>query len=360
MEEIINIADELKLFFADLGNYLGKKLHISFLRFEESKSTFVTALYKQRGKMARQLIHTGMAGLAGAGMMIAPVIAQEFPGTSVNPWEVESNPQVLSATTETGEIETLVSEKVRDGIKEYKVEDGDTVASISKKFGVDPETIRWQNNLTGDKIKVGQVLQILPVSGIAHKVNKGDTVHSIAKKYDSSSQAIVDFPFNTFSNDETFELAIGQIVIVPDGVKPAEVVTSPRIRQLTPDAGSVVASGSFVWPTNGTISQGYAWYHPAIDVANRAAPNVLAADSGRVTYAGCLAYGYGCHVKIDHGNGFTTLYAHFSQLYVSVGQSVVRGSAIGKMGSTGRSTGTHLHFEVAKNGTKLNPLTVLR
>ncbi|MEK7168680.1 MAG: M23 family metallopeptidase [Patescibacteria group bacterium] len=360
MEEILNFTEELKLFFRDLGFYLTKKLHLSFLRFEEGKGAFVTALYKQRGKYARKLIHTGMAGLAGAGMMIAPVIAQEFPGRSVNPWEVESNPQVLSATTESGAIETLVSEKVRDGIKEYTVEEGDTIASIAKKFGVDTDTIKWENNLTGDKIKLGQTLKILPVVGIAHKVAKGDTVYSIAKKYDSSAQAVVDFPFNTFSNDETFELAIGQIVIVPDGVKPAETITSPRIRQLTPDAGSVVASGNFVWPTAGTISQNYAWYHPGTDIANRASPNVLAADSGRVTYSGCLTYGYGCHVRIDHGNGFTTLYAHFSQLYVTVGQSVSRGSAIGKMGSTGRSTGTHLHFEVAKNGVKLNPLTVLR
>lgn len=360
MEEILVFFENLKLFLSDLGSYLAKKLHFSFLRFEEGKGAFVTSLYKQRGKMAQKLIHTGMAGLAGVGMMIAPVIAQEFPGRTVNPWEVESNPQVLSATTESEGIETLVSEKVRDGIKEHVVEEGDTVASIAKKYGVDENTIRWQNNLTQDKIKVGQKLQILPVAGMAHKVNKGDTVYSIAKKYDSSAQAIVDFPFNTFSNDETFELAIGQLVIVPDGVKPQEAATTPRIRQITPDAGSVVASGSFAWPTSGTITQNYAWYHPGLDIANRAAPNVLAADAGKVIYSGCLTYGYGCHVIVDHGNGYKTLYAHFQQLFVNVGQNVSRGSALGKMGSTGRSTGIHLHFEIMQNGVKLNPLTVLR
>lgn len=360
MEDILDIVDEFKLFLSDLGNYLFKKFHISFIRFEEGKGVVVTALYKQRGKLSRKLIHTGMAGLAGVGMMIAPVIAQEFPGRSVNPWEIETGSDVLSATTESTTIETLFSEKVRDGVKEYKVVEGDTVNSIAQKFGIDENTVRWQNNITGDRIKVGQTLEILPVSGMAHKVSKGDTVHSIAKKYDSSAQSIVDFPFNTFSNDETFELAIGQIVMVPDGVKPKEAVSAPRIRQITPDAGVVVASGQFAWPTNGTISQNYAWYHPAVDIANRAAPNVVAADNGRVTYAGCLAYGYGCHVKIDHGNGYSTLYAHFSQIFVSVGQSVGRGSAIGKMGSTGRSTGIHLHFEVIRNGVKLNPLTVLR
>lgn len=360
MEEILKFIEDFKLFLSDLLQYLFKKFHFSFLRFEEGKGVFVTALYKQRGKLSRKLIHTGMAGLAGVGMMIAPVIAQEFPGKSVNPWNLESNPSVLSATTESGAIETLVSEKVRDSIKIYKVEDGDTVASIAKKFGIDENTIRWQNKLTGDKIKVGQELEILPVTGIAHKVAKGETVHSISKKYDSSAQAIVDYPFNTFSNDETFELAVGQLIMIPDGIKPAEIQSTPRIRQITPDAGVVVASGNFVWPTSGSISQNYAWYHPGVDIANRAAPNVLAADSGTVTYSGCLTYGYGCYVVINHGNGYTTLYAHFSQLYVSQGQSVARGSAIGKMGSTGRSTGTHLHFEVVRNGVKLNPLTVLR
>lgn len=360
MEEALIIFEDLKQFLLEFTYYLSKKFHLSFLRFEESKSTFVTSLYKQRGKMSRKLIHTGMAGLAGIGMMIAPVIAQEFPGTSVNPWEIESNQEVLSATTESDGIETLVSEKVRDSLKDYKVEEGDTVASIAKKFGIDANTIRWQNNITGDKIKAGQTIQILPVSGIAHKVNKGDTVYSIAKKYDSSAQAVVDFPFNTFSNDETFELAIGQIVIVPDGVKPQDAVSSPRIRQITPDAGSVVASGNFVWPASGTISQNFAWYHPGLDIANRGVPKVLAADAGVITYAGCINWGYGCHVQINHGNGYVTLYAHLQQIYVTVGQRVNRGSAVGQMGSTGRSTGPHLHFEVARNGVKLSPLTVLK
>lgn len=361
MEEILALSEELKQFFTELGYYLTKKLHFSFIRFEEGKGTFVTSLYKQRGKSARKLVHTGMAALAGVGMIIAPVIAQEFPGRSVNPWNIETTPSVLSATTENTGLDTLVSEKSRDSIKEYKVEDGDTVASIAKKFDVDVNTIRWQNNLSNDKIKQGQTLEILPVTGIAHKVQKGDTVYSIAKKYDSNAQAIADFPFNTFSNDETFELAIGQIVIVPDGVKPqGDSGTTPRARQITPDAGSVVASGSFVWPTQGTITQNFYWYHPGIDIANRASPNVVAVDAGVVTYAGCISTGYGCHVIINHGNGYITLYAHFQQVYVKVGQTVGRGGLIGQMGSTGHSTGTHTHFEVSKNGVKINPLSVLR
>ncbi len=360
MEDLLKISEEVKVFLAEFTQYLTKKLHLSYIRIESNKSAFVSSLYKQRGKLSRKLMHTGMAGLAGFGMIMAPVIAQEFPGRSVSPWEIEAVPAVLSATTELNSLETLISEKVRDGIKEYKVEEGDTIASISNKFAVDEDTIRWQNNLSNDKIKIGQILEILPVTGIAHKVSKGDTVYSIAKKYDSSSQAIVDFPFNTFSNDETFELAIGQTIIVPEGVKQVESIISPRIRQMTPDAGSVVASGNFVWPTQGTISQNFVWYHQGLDIANRSNPAILAADSGVVTFAGCINWGYGCHIKMDHGNGYTTLYAHLSQIRVAVGQRVARGNILGIMGSTGRSTGPHLHFEVNRNGIRLSPLTVLR
>lgn len=353
---------ELKTFFTELGKFLYVNLHLSFLRFEKGKGAFVETLYKKRGKYAKRFVHSGMAGLAAMGVMIAPVIAQEFPGRSVDPWQIPSEPTVLSATTEEVETETLISDKGRDRIIEYEVQEGDTLSTVAEKFGISTDTVRWQNNLTaGDRINPGQELQILPVTGVSHKVQKGDTVHSIAQKYDTSAQAIVDFPHTVFTNDETFELAIGQTVIVPDGVKPAEKPSAPRIRQITPDAGVVVASGSFVWPAGGQISQGYAWYHRGIDIANRGAPNILAADAGKVVVAGWPdGYGYGNRVMIDHGNGYRTLYAHLSRIYVGVGQRVNRGDAIGKMGNTGRSTGTHLHFEVTKGGANLNPLSVLR
>ncbi|OGM15665.1 hypothetical protein A2V56_01900 [Candidatus Woesebacteria bacterium RBG_19FT_COMBO_42_9] len=362
--QILTQLTEIKLFFIELGNFLYKNLLVSFLKFEAGKNIFVSALYRQRGRLSRRLIHTGMASLAALGMVIAPVIAQEFPGRSVDPWEIPATAAVLSATTEGSEILTLVSDKVRDKVVEYTIQEGDTVSSIADKFDVSIDTIRWQNNLKSqDAIKVGQVLEILPVTGVSHKVQKGDTVYSIAKKYDTAAQALVDFPYNTFVNDETFELAIGQTVVVPDGVKPAEVLWSPvaRVRQVTPNAGTVVASGAFVWPAGGTITQRFVWYHKGIDIANNGAPAVLAADAGRVVVAGWPdGYGYGNRVVIDHGNGFRTLYGHLSQVWVVPGQTVNRGDAIGKMGSTGRSTGIHLHFEIIQNGVYLNPLNVLR
>lgn len=360
LRERLNL--EIGEFFKALLKYLIKKIHVSLVKFEELKTIFVTALYKKRGKHAKRFMHSGMAGLAALGVMIAPVIAEEFPGEKINPWEFNQPPSVLSASAEDVETSTLISEKTRDKIIEYKIQEGDTVSTIAEKFGVSEETVRWQNDLgTKESIKIGETLDILPVTGISHKVQKGDTVYSIAKKYDTSPQSIVDFPYNTFVNDETFELAIGQSIVVPEGVKPSAKSTAPkRIERFTPDAGTVVASGSFAWPSNGSISQRFSWYHKAIDIANRAAPNILAADSGTVVVSGWTNIGYGYHVVIDHGNGYRTLYAHMQSLYVSAGQTVSRGAAIGRMGSTGRSTGTHLHFEIIRNGVYLNPLTALK
>lgn len=358
-DSINSFGRETRAFSIELLDYLSRTLKENFVKFEYVKKVFVLVLYRQRGKNAKRFIHSGMAALSAVGMMIAPIIAEEFPGTNVNPWDIPSASSVLSASTFEGEVATDISSKPRDKIVEYAVQEGDTLGSIAEKFGISEDTIRWQNDLTKDRIKVGQMLEILPVAGISHKVRKGDTVYSISKKYDADPQPIVNFPFNTFVNDETFELAIGQLLIVPEGVRPAET-TSPRIRQLTPDAGTVVASGTFVWPASGTISQNFVWYHKGIDIANRSTPSVLAADSGTVVTAGWSSYGYGNHIIVDHGNGYKTLYGHLSKIFVVGGQTVARSNAIGQMGSTGRSTGTHLHFEVIKNGVYLNPISILR
>jgi len=359
LEIFLETWEEIKTFLLELTNFLFKSLHISFLKIEERKGIVVTALYRKRGKLSRTLSHSGMAAIAAFGVMLAPLIAQELPGKSVNPWEISAAPSVLSASTDDPGIDTQISSKVRDSIIDYQVQSGDTVTSVANKFGVSADTIRWQNNLTKDTIKVGQTIKILPVTGVAHTVAKGDTVYSIAKKYDAEAQAIVDFPFNTFTNDETFELAIGQTVIIPEGVMPSVQVTA-RARQLTPNAGAVTASGQFVWPTMGIITQRFSWYHPGIDIANPSGPSDVAADSGRVIYAGWDSSGYGNMVFIDHGNGFKTRYGHLSQIMVISGQTVSKGQTIGRMGNTGHSTGTHTHFEIYLNGVRVNPLNYLK
>lgn len=353
---------EIYEFCEVLAKYVVEKLHLSFIKFEGRKTALAVLLYQRRGKHAKRLVHSGMAGIAALGVVIAPVVAEEFPGKSIDPWELASPPLTLGISADSVQTTTVVSEKVRDNVVEYEIQSGDTVSTIASKFDVSTDTILWQNGLSANEsIKPGQILQILPVTGVSHKVKKGDTIYSIAKKYDVDAQQIVNYPFNAYSNDETFELAIGQNVIVPDGVIARTIQTSPRIQRTTPDAGTVVASGQFVWPAAGRITQNFVWYHPGLDIANKAAPNILAADSGKVMVAGWPDnYGYGNRVVIDHGNGYRTLYAHLSAIYVVPGQTVNRGDSIGRMGSTGRSTGIHLHFEVMRNGTNINPLSVLQ
>jgi murein DD-endopeptidase MepM/ murein hydrolase activator NlpD len=271
---------------------------------------------------------------------------------------------LLAAANKAG-ANTLVSNLPKGETTEYRVQQGDTVSSISQKFGVNMDTIIWENNLKSvDAIKVNQILKILPVSGVKHTVKRGETIYSIAKDFQVDAQNIIDYPFNTFANDETFALAAGQELIIPDGIKPKEVVidtTRYATRTVAPIPG-VVGEGNFMWPTSGYISQKYYWYHQAVDIANKSNPDIVASQGGTVTTAGWNAGGYGNYVIIDHGNGYRTLYAHMlnNSMVVKAGQRVTQGQKLGLMGSTGRSTGTHLHFEVIGPGGKLNPLTVLK
>lgn len=358
---LLRLLSEIKEFVVLWCGFVSGRLRWGFFGFETYKKAIAELLYRQRGKFARPFVHSGMVALSAMGVMLAPVISEEFPkgGTFL---EVPSVPAVLSAATENPAIATTESDKVRDKIYEYSIQEGDTISSIAEKFGVSQDTIVWENNLPKKDpvLKPGQVLKILPVVGVSHKVLKGETIYSIAKKYSAEPQAIVDFPFNTFVNDETFALAVGQTLIIPDGTPPKEVAAPSRFARITPDAGTVTAFGDFVWPASGNISQGFAFYHKGIDVASKLGPDILAADAGSVIVATCTGGGYGCHVIVDHDNGFTTLYAHLSKIYVTQGQTIGRGGGLGRMGSTGRSTGTHLHFEIRKNGVQINPLSLLR
>ena len=162
-------------------------------------------LHRQRGRFARPFVHIGMAGLVAGGIMLAPVLASSFPGIAPDPWKDTSPSEVVRVVTDDSTTTIVPTDRVRDKVMEYEVRPGDTVSGIAAKFGIDEDTIRWENNLADVKaIKPGQLLRILPVVGIAHKVSRGETIYSIAKKYQAGSQGIVDFPFNIFTNDETF------------------------------------------------------------------------------------------------------------------------------------------------------------
>jgi murein DD-endopeptidase MepM/ murein hydrolase activator NlpD len=242
----------------------------------------------------------------------------------------------------------------------YTVQAGENVSTIADQFRVSVETILWNNgNLEDnpDYLTVGDVLTILPTSGVYHIVAKGDTLDSIAKKYKVQTADITSYEGNYMQ--EPYTITIGQKLIVPGGQKPYQV------RNVVAWSGAVPkdakrGSGSFGWPVSGYITQRYSEVHPAADISVAQGTPVKAADSGYVAVVGRSDTGYGRYVLIDHGNGFQTVYAHLSVIYVEVGQSVGKGQAIGLSGNTGKSTGPHLHFEIKLNGVRRNPFIYLK
>lgn len=346
----------------DFGHFLfdyGKSRTIGFgVNFEKTKDIIVALLIVKRGKYSQSLLNTGFFLLVSVALIGGPAIAENNPLVSGYLAESYDNSNsILSNASYDNPFETRFSQKPRDTVIEYKVIGGDTLSGIAKKFDISIDTIKWANDLKSETIKPDQTLKIPPITGVVHKVESGENIYSIAKKYQSDAQKIVNFPFNDFADLDTFALNAGQTLFVPDGVIEEAKPYVPNYMQI---AAGKPGNGNFSWPTGGLITQYPVWYHMAVDIASNAAPAILAADSGVVVYSACIRYDYGCHIIVDHQNGYQTLYAHMSSLGVSVGQSVARGGYLGVMGSTGRSTGPHLHFEIRSGGQLLNPLSFLK
>jgi len=233
-----------------------------------------------------------------------------------------------------------------DQITTYTVRAGDNISEIAQMFGVNANTIYWANDLKkGQVIKTGQVLVILPISGIQYEVKKGDTIKSLAKKFKSDEEEIIIF--NDLAPGGS--LTVGETIIIPD----AEVTilsvsgnsgATARLR----GAGGVAIDGYYIRPINGgRKSQGLHGYN-GVDLANSCGTSVYASAGGTVLVARSQGWngGYGEYIVIAHPNGTQTVYSHLSSVYVSVGQYTAQGTILGTVGSTGNSTGCHLHFEV--------------
>lgn len=353
----------LKDFLVFLTSYTKRKLLVFSLYFEKNKSRIVKFLLMKRGRYNRPFLHLTTMVVLGIGVIIAPFLSDTYPVfSSENALSIEAQKEEQSIIVDENVFQTRESEKPRDKVLVYKVESGDTISSIAKKFGISEDTIKWANDLKGDYLSIGDELKILPVTGIYHKVGEGESVYTIAKKYSTNPQQIVDFPFNDFANPETFSLVAGQMIVVPDGVPPAEKPTYKRQTYIVQGPISVSSFG-FTWPIRGEISQFSSWYHTAIDITSPIGAPILASRGGRVSYVniGTWDGGYGNNVIIDHGDGFQTLYSHMSNINVGVGDDVTGGkTVIGAIGMTGRTTGPHVHFEVRKGGTLVNPLPYLQ
>ena len=255
----------------------------------------------------------------------------------------------------------------RTEIISYEVQPGDTVSSIARRFNISVNTVLWANNLSAySLIRPGNRLTILPYSGLLYKVKSGDTLSRLAALYSIEADKILAV------NDLAGGLKAGQEIILPGASRLAAPQAAPQpsqsytgisaIRDLIQSPPAKVSGDKMAWPTIGSrITQYFSWRHNGLDIANKIGTEIYAADDGVVEVA-ASGYngGYGLTIVINHGGGIKTRYAHASKLFVKVGDQVEKGENIAAMGSTGRSTGSHLHFEVMVNGVRKNPLDYIR
>ncbi len=282
-------------------------------------------------------------------------------------------------------LHTTIPTRPRQEIVEYTVVSGDTIFGIAEKFGLKPETVLWGNTYTlGDdphNLHPGQKLIILPVNGTYHKWSAGEGLNGVAKGYGVNPDDIINWPGNhldpkTIGDYTHPNIEPGTMLIVPGGHR-AFVTWTVRVTRQNPGTAKILGpgfcgtivdgamgSGTFIWPTRLHYLSGFDYSpetnHMGIDIAGTLGDPLVAADNGVIVYSGWNNWGYGNVVVIDHGNGWQTLYAHMSVIAVGCGQSVYQGSVIGAMGSTGNSTGPHLHFEMMNDQYgKVNPWNFL-
>jgi murein DD-endopeptidase MepM/ murein hydrolase activator NlpD len=252
------------------------------------------------------------------------------------------------------ESHTAIPDRPRLEVVTYIVQVGDTAEAIAEAFSLQPTTLLWSNpemEKMPDLLRVGQALTILPLDGVHHTVEVSDTLQSLAETYKVDVEAIRECAFNTIPVDG--QLVAGEKIIIPGGNKPyaAQVVTA----YTGPVESEATGAGIFYWPAIGVLTQNYWYAHRAIDIGASVGAAIIASDSGYVSFAGWTDIGYGYLVVLDHANGYQTYYAHLGQIFVVEGQTVSAGEVIGAMGSTGNSTGPHLHFEIRYNGYPTNP-----
>ena len=280
-------------------------------------------------------------------------------------------------------IHTTIPSRPRVEISYYTVKEGDTVFDIAEKFGLDPQTILWGNyNILLDnphRLAAGQELTILPINGTYYEWQDGDGLNGVSKFFGVTPEEIISYRGNTLDVNIIGDyarpnIAPGTWLIIPGGVRefvswsaPVGITRdNPAIANVLgsgacgPVSGGAVGYGTFIYPTDRHYLSGYDWSpetnHFGIDLSGSLGVNLYAADAGVIVYAGWNDWGYGNVVIIDHGTGFQTLYAHMDSIYVGCGQSVGQGEVIGTMGSTGRSSGPHLHFEIMTSSYgKVNP-----
>lgn len=313
----------------------------------------------QQIKVASVCAVTGMAAL-GAYHTFKPAEAEQLPIQQVMYQNAETKVAAFRQEIQEGDHFVVKQDKPI----QYESKAGDTVEKISRRYHVSPNTIVKNNasDKIDDVLEPGTKLTILPVDGIAHPVEKSETLAELSKRYDVGVQEIIDA--NQLDNPHM--ISERQKIIIPNATdlkkrpKPVSVMQAIQNSRTgkSPQVTISKTGRRLSWPSAGVVSSNFGWrwfrMHNGMDVAAPVGTAIKAVKEGRVVYSGWMG-GYGYAIDIDHGNGLRTRYAHCSALKVSVGQQVGRGQVIAAMGSTGNSTGPHLHFEVHQNGRAIDP-----
>jgi len=313
---------------------------------------------------------------AGVAVANAPLELPAVPQqVSLPVFQPESQPVTLHRRAN---LRTILPTRPREQEIVYRVQAGDSVFGIAQSFNLKPETVLWANydilNDDPHMISIGQELLIPPTDGVLYKWKEGDTIEKVAATFKADPQDILLYPGNKLDLANPV-IEPGTFIMIPGGSREFRTWVVPTIPRgpagvnksiygpgaCDTSAGGAFGTGTFVWPTRNRVLSGNDYWpgHLAIDIAAYTGDPIYAADSGVVVYAGPVGGGYGNMVMIDHGNGYQTLYAHLSAWNVRCGASVSQGQVIGQAGSTGRSTGPHLHFEVRYLGGFVNPWYVL-
>ena len=250
-------------------------------------------------------------------------------------------------------LQTVFSQPVT--FQTYKVQPGDTISGITKKFGLkNISTLIAVNDIDNVRqLCAGQKLKIPSIDGLYYTVKPGNSLTGISAKYNVTMEDLLDV-----NELEAAELKAGQQLFIP-GAKLESSALQNALGELfkRPIAAKFRFTSMFgprLDPFSGVKS-----YHTGIDMACPQGTPILASSSGTVSFAGYSNI-YGNYVIIKHANGYQTLYAHMSKILAKKGQWVSQGTRIGLVGSTGYSTGPHLHFTVYKNGQLVNPMTLIK
>ncbi|MBP7228276.1 MAG: peptidoglycan DD-metalloendopeptidase family protein [Longilinea sp.] len=336
---------------------------------------WVMSTFYLQGKLRPSQNIDEMNALALAQIQPTPTPQPVLPSLSVTGMAAASGVPRLAL------LHTILPAKPRYDSVVYTVQPGDTIFGIAERFGLKPETILFGNyDVLADNphfLQPGQELKILPTNGLIYRWNNGDNLKKVAEFYGVTPEVIINWPGNHLDpatiGDYAFpNIAAGTELFVPGGVRTFITWSAPRITRRDPAVAKIlgpgycgtvsdgaIGQGTFVWPSTNHFLSGYdyspATNHYGIDVDGDMGSPIYAVDGGVVVYSGWNDYGYGNVIVIDHGTGWQSLYAHLDQINVACGASVYQGQLIGLMGSTGRSTGPHLHFELRTDHAYVNP-----